>query len=167
MSRTWRRVVVTGVAVAALVLTPAMAMACRITNATPWNVSNVSTGGDTVYVWFSCGSGCGVYYEIEPGTYVNTSHGQGGTVQACTYNGLVYDNPRNPAVGVDTYYRETGTLTKVAGSGEARLKNPGNDLQQFRWAIYDSDNNLTRTVDHGSRDFRRAPDSTYCWEGTP
>jgi len=162
----WRSLTVLVVAVAAIILTPAVAMACRITNATPWNDPTVTRGGEKVYVWFSCGSGCGSYYEIEPGKYVNTAHGKGGQVQACTFDGEEYDNPQDPSAGVDTYFRETGDGTRVDGSGEARLKMPGDNIEKFHWDIYDSNNNVERSVDHGSRDWKQDPASTFCWDGS-
>ena len=170
MRRTWRSVVVTFLTVTVLVVTPAVAAACRITNATLWSIPNMGPVGqaETIYVWFSCGSSCGAYYEIEPGKYVNTSHGEGGYVQAC----------KDGARGSTEYYRENGHV-KISGSGEGRVKFPpgqGSDpeFSSFLWNVYDSDNDLTSTVkhtnysvDHQHGNPLAVPGATWCWMGSP
>jgi hypothetical protein len=180
---TTRSVIISVIAIASILLTPAAAMACRITNATPWSIANQPAGpGVTIYVWFSCGSGCGSYYEIEPGEYVNTAHGKGGTVQACTYGypkspestkDPLLPHDAEPAID-DYWYREAGEPTKIGGSSEARVKTPGDSGRvdtprvygQFQTVIYDSDNNVTQVIDHGSRMFKSDTSSTDCWDGT-
>jgi len=164
----WRFTLVTLVAVTGFVLTPAVAMACRITNATPWSIPNIPPIGqaETIYVWFSCGSSCGSYFEIEPGKYVNTTNGQGGYVQAC----------RNGAFETSEYYRESGHV-KVSGDGEGRVKFPPGqgsnpEVSSFLWGIYDSDNNLTNTVKHSNYsvdhgDVTLTVPTTWCWLGAP
>jgi hypothetical protein len=149
------------VTVIAVVLTPAVAMACRITNATPWEDN--THGGDRMYAWFSCGHSCGSYFNIGPGSYVNTKHGQGGQVQACTGTYTA------AADGEAIYYREVGTVS-VSGNGEARFKWPPNYYHQigetFHWDVYDSNNNLVKSVDHGVIDATQDPGGTECWAGS-
>ena len=160
MSRTWRTVVVTAVAIAAVVLTPAISMACRITNATPWSDPDTSPIGqaETLWVWFSCGSGCGSYFKIEPGKYVNTTKGQAGDVQACKIG----------ANGING--KEDGHV-HLTGNGEGRVKFPPGQGQPnfdlFHWDVYDADNNVTKSVNHDLiyTDLNGA--GTACWLGAP
>lgn len=161
MSTRQRFVVVTIVTVIAVVLTPAAAMACRITNATPWEGN--TSGGDRMYVWFSCGQTCGSYFNIGAGSYVNTKHGQGGQVQACT------DTYTQDADGEPIYYREVGTVS-VSGNGEARFKWPRDNYRHigstFHWDVYDSNNNVVKSVDHGVSEANQVPGGTECWAGS-
>jgi hypothetical protein len=150
------------VAIAAVILTPAVAMACRITNATLWQGDNAA---ETVYVWFDCGVSCGNYFEIEPGKSVSHPK-KSGYVQGCTYDGQVMHS-ESASVAVDTYNRETGDRIKVDAHGEARVTIPGGAIERFHWAVYDVDNNLARSVVHGWRYFEYDSSSTYCWDGSP
>jgi len=150
---------VTVVAIAAVVLTPAVSMACRITNATPWSDPATSPIGqaETLWVWFSCGSSCGAYYKIEPGKYVNTTHGQDGYVQAC-----------KPGAEGNNHGKEDGHVY-LGGNSEGRVKFPPGQGQpnfdEFHWDVYDSDNNLTNSVDHGLK-YVSGFDHV-CWMGPP
>lgn len=185
MSKTWSNILVTAVAIAAVVLTPTVAMACRITNATPWEGDTylsprdykayLDNRGHQVVVWFDCGHSCGSYFAIDPGTHVN-SPGNSGYVQGCVHD---YED--------ETLYKETGTRVKVGSSSEARVKNGTvqqgkdpyptyevSDPSKFHWEVYDSDNDLVDTVNHGTTtiDDRTGIDSpgqylNYCWHGSP
>jgi hypothetical protein len=152
--------VVTVVAIGAVILTPAVAMACRITNATPWSDPATSPIGQaqTLLVWFSCGSSCGAYYKIEPGKYVNTTRGQDGYVQACV-----------PGAEGNNHGKEDGHAY-ISGHGEGRVKFPPGygqpDFDLFHWDVYDSDNNVTNSVDHGMKYVGSGFDHV-CWMGPP
>lgn len=165
MSTHIRSVLVTLVTVVAVVLTPAMAMACRITNATPWGDPDLGiypSSGMTVYVWFSCGQTCGSYFEIEPGSYVNTRHGQGGQAQACTDSLRTF--PKDP--NVKMLLRQNDTVS-LSGNGEERIKwrtvseqGPGPTVH---WNVYDSNNSVVKSQEHDVTGVSAG--TTYCWDG--
>ena len=151
MSGRSRSVTVLVVAIAAVILTPAVAMACRITNASLWG------GYQTVdmYAWFSCGQACGAYYHVEPGksvAYPSTP----GYVQACIPPGALYNG--------DT--RRERSSVQVDASGEVRFKLNGNG-DKVSWDVYLADDDYDKTVQHLHDYNEDFSDSTYCWHGSP
>jgi hypothetical protein len=154
-----RSILVAVVATTVVALTPAAAGAFEIDNATSWSKPGGKFGdGSVLYVWFSCGHGCGSYFEIPEAQSVNTG-GQSGTVQACSDAGDITES---------LYHRESGDPTHVDANGGARIKfGSDGDRATFNWGIYDADDNLVKTVDHGSRKVD-TPGWVYhyCWEGS-
>jgi hypothetical protein len=168
MSRSTRLVIVTLLAVAAMVVTPAVAMACRITNATPWTVPDWD--GVRVWVWFDCGHSCGSYYEIDPGksvAYPKTS----GYLQACLpFNQLDSPSdsqnawPENGRVHVDS----GGEGRVKSGQTPSRVGPPDPDVSDIHWDVYKANNTLAKSVDHGSAGTTdRTESKPYCWHGSP
>lgn len=147
----WRSVIVLLVAMAAIVLTPAVATACRITNASLWG------GYQTVdmYAWFSCGQACGAYYHVKPGksvAYPDTP----GNVEACIPPGALFNG--------DT--RREHSSVQVDASGELRFKLNGNG-DKVSWDVYLADDNFDKTVQHQHDYHGEFSDSTFCWSGSP
>ena len=176
MTTPTRSVVVTLIALASILVGPAVATACRITNASPWSHPGATVPGVDVAVWFDCGHSCGNYFDIDPGAHVN-SPGNSGYVQACSYAG---DDDENWTGSADQWNRETGSRISVESDGEARVKfkaypdfkgpthEAGYDNTQFHWQTYYGNDSEAHSADHGSyqRDVRSG-DFSPCWAGSP
>lgn len=193
MRRPHHYVAATVAAILLLVLTPAAAYSCRITNATLWGEGTVfnpdmSDGradrfpearshdiGMDIWVWFDCGARCGAYYNIQPGKYAQYP-GKGGYLQSCTGD------------GTGTWNRQFGQVY-VAHDGEARMKFGTRNVQRWNeyndeagappdeiypvsdqsivlWDVYDGNNYLTGTaIKETYKDTNGT--GAACWNGTP
>jgi len=183
-----RSALVTLVAIVAVVLTPAVAAACRITNATPWEGTTMvapgsdtkvipDTSGRTLFVWFDCGQHCGSYFTIDPGKSVGAPD-TGGRVQACV-DGAQMHKESGTRLEVDTHGEariKNGTISHKVGDSDTGVKKGGTlwpdeivaDIGTFKWAIYDADNNLVKSATHGPT-LLDGRDANYndCWYGSP
>jgi hypothetical protein len=136
--------------IAAVVLSPAAAMACRIDN-------DGQSGGDyKVDVWFDCGVACGNYFtDIQPGTSVSRP-GKSGKVQA---------QARDVSDNLGGGLCELGNRVSVGAHGEVGLTLSGPGADGFTW-VSKGGNSWSSPIAHYAGTAVKT--SEPCdWRGTP